>query len=42
MLVSPTEQYVRTHFVNEAEIEGVVQHYAEQLFGSCPVYLPQA
>jgi hypothetical protein len=30
VLVSPTEQYVRTHFVNEAEIEGVVQQYGAQ------------
>jgi hypothetical protein len=41
VLVSPTEQFVRTHFVNEAEIEGVVQQYAEQLFGSSTIYLPQ-
>jgi hypothetical protein len=38
VLVSSTEQYVRTYFVNEAEIEDVVQHYAEQLFGSSTVY----
>jgi len=42
VLVSPTEQYVRTHFVNEAEIEDLVQQYAEQLFGSSTVYVPQA
>ena len=40
MLVSRDEQFVRTHFVDEAEIEGVVEQYAEQLFGSsigtCP------
>ena len=42
MLVNSTEQFVRTSFVNEAEIESIVQQYAEQLFGSSIVYLPQA
>jgi hypothetical protein len=42
LLVSPTEQFVRTHFADEAEIERVVQEYADQLFGSSIVYIPQA
>ncbi|CAN5799781.1 hypothetical protein BH23GEM6_BH23GEM6_15410 [soil metagenome] len=41
MLINDTEQFVRVPFTNEAEIEGVVQRYAEQLFGSGIIYLPQ-
>jgi hypothetical protein len=42
MLANRSEQYIRTSFVDEAEIEGVVQQFAEQLFGSSIVYLSQA
>ncbi len=42
MLINQTRQYVRTPFRDEAEIEGVVQQYAEQLFGSSIIYLSQA
>ena len=42
MLINDDEQYVRASFTNEAEIEGVVQRFAEQLFGSSIIYLPQA
>ena len=42
MLVNRTEQYIRTHFADEAEIERVVQDFAEQLFGESIVYLSQA
>lgn len=42
MLVSETEQFLKTNFENEAEIERVVQQYAEQRFGSSIVYLPPA
>jgi hypothetical protein len=41
MLINDSEQYVRTAFSNEAEIESVVQKYAERLFGSSIIYLPQ-
>lgn len=41
MLISDNEQYVRGPFENEAEIEGVVQRFAEQLFGASIIYLPQ-
>lgn len=41
MLVSPSESYIKAAFTDEAEIEGVVQTYADQLFGSTIVYLPQ-
>ena len=41
MLINETDQFIRTPFANEAEIEGVVQRYAEQLFGSSIIYLPQ-
>lgn len=40
MLVSKIEQYYKTPFDSEAELEQVVQDYAEQLFGSnAPVLL---
>lgn len=42
MLINDQEQYVRASFVNESEIEGVVQRFADQLFGSSIIYLPQA
>jgi hypothetical protein len=41
MLINDAEQFIRVAFDNEAEIEGVVQRYAEQFFGSSIVYLPQ-
>lgn len=41
MLVGPGEILYRANFDNEAEIEHVVQHYAEQLFGPNILYLPQ-
>jgi hypothetical protein len=42
MLINDSEQFIRVAFDNEAEIEGVVQRYAEQFFGSSIVYLSQA
>lgn len=42
MLINENEQFIRTHFENEAEIEKVVQQFAEQLFGSSILYIPQA
>lgn len=42
MLINDLQQFVKTSFDNEAEIERVVQKYAEQLFGSSIIYLPQA
>ncbi|MDT5120936.1 MAG: hypothetical protein QOC96_418 [Acidobacteriota bacterium] len=42
MLVNDTQQLIKTNFDSEAEIELVVQKYAEQLFGSSIIYLPQA
>ena len=42
MLVNDTEQFLKTNFENEAEIERVVQQYAQQLFGGSIIYLPQA
>jgi hypothetical protein len=41
MLINDSDQYRRASFLNEAEIEGVVQRYAEQLFGSSILYLSQ-
>lgn len=41
MLVGQSESYLRAPFAGEAEIERVVQTYAEQLFGSSIIYLPQ-
>ena len=41
MLINETDQFIRTPFTNEAEIENVVQRYADQLFGSSIIYLPQ-
>jgi hypothetical protein len=41
MLINDSQQFVKTSFDNEAEIERVVQKYAEQLFGSSIIYLPQ-
>jgi hypothetical protein len=41
MLINDSQQFVKTTFDNEAEIERVVQKYAEQLFGSSIIYLPQ-
>lgn len=41
MLISDLEQYVKSHFDSETEIEQVVQKYAEQLFGSGILYLSQ-
>lgn len=41
MLVGKSAQYVRASFENEAEIERVVQDYAELLFGSASIYLPK-
>jgi hypothetical protein len=42
MLVSDQDSYIKTVFDNEAEIETVVQKYAQQLFGSSIIYLPKA
>src|SRR5215203_2008798 len=42
MLINDSQQFIKTHFDNEAEIESVVQKYAERLFGSSIIYLPQA
>jgi hypothetical protein len=41
MLISDGARYERTSFENEAELEKVVEKYAEYLFGSSTVYLPQ-
>ncbi len=41
MLVSHSETLSRSPFENEAEIERVVQDFAEQLFGPNIIYLPQ-
>jgi hypothetical protein len=41
MLINDSEQYRRTPFMNEAEIEGVVQKHADLLFGSNILYLSQ-
>ncbi len=41
MLINDSQQFIRTPFDNEAEIEGIVQKYAEYLFGSSIIYLPQ-
>jgi hypothetical protein len=42
MLINDQKQYARAPFRDEAEIESVVQRFAEQLFGSAIIYLPQA
>jgi hypothetical protein len=42
MLVSDRDSYIKTLFDSEAEIEIVVQKYAEQLFGPSIIYLPKA
>jgi len=42
VLINDHEQFVRADFENEAEIEGVVQRFATQLFGDNSIYLPQA
>jgi len=41
MLISDGVRYERTSFENEAELEAVVERYAEYLFGSSIVYLAQ-
>lgn len=41
MLISPREMFHRAAFDDEAEIERVVQQFAQQLFGSNILYLPQ-
>ncbi len=41
MLINDSQQFIKTPFDNEAEIEGVVQKYADYLFGSSIIYLPQ-
>jgi hypothetical protein len=41
MLINDTQQFIKTQFDSEAEIESVVQKYAERLFGSSIIYLPQ-
>ena len=41
VLVNHEEKLVRTPFENEAEIEGLVQDFAEDLFGPNIIYLPQ-
>jgi hypothetical protein len=41
VLINDQEQFIKAQFDNEAEIDGVVQRYAEQLFGSSSIYLPK-
>jgi hypothetical protein len=41
MLVNAADKFVRVAFDNEAEIEKVVQDFAEDLFGPNIIYLPQ-
>src|SRR5215212_5644500 len=41
MLINDSQQFIKTDFSSEAEIESVVQRYAERLFGSSIIYLPQ-
>jgi hypothetical protein len=41
MLINDTQLFIKTQFDSEAEIESVVQKYAERLFGSSIIYLPQ-
>src|SRR5215208_7286495 len=41
MLINDSQQFIKTSFSSEAEIESVVQRYAERLFGSSIIYLPQ-
>jgi hypothetical protein len=41
MLGNDSQQFVKTAFSNESEIEGVVQRNAERLFDSSIIYLPQ-
>lgn len=41
MLINDLNQYVKSNFESETEIEHVVQKYAEQLFGSSILYLSQ-
>lgn len=42
MLVWENETFTRESFVSEAEIEAVVQRYADRLFGPHIIYLPKA
>ena len=42
VLVSKTEQYYKTPFDSEAELEQVVSDYSEQLFGANALFLPKA
>ena len=41
MIVSASEKYFRTPFVDEAEIEKVLRDYAEYLFGSSILFVPK-
>lgn len=41
MLVAVSDQFSRAAFSNEAELEYVVQQYADLLFGANIIYLPQ-
>src|SRR5262249_48592049 len=41
MLINDQEIFIKAQFDNEAEIDLVVQKYAEQLFGSSSIYLPK-
>ena len=41
MLINDDDQFIRTQFDNEAEIDDIVQKYAELLFGSGSLYLPK-
>ena len=41
MLINEQEIYIKTPFDDEKEIETVVTKYAEYLFGSNIIYLPQ-
>jgi hypothetical protein len=41
MLINDQEQFLKAQFDNEAEIDGIVQKYSEQLFGSSSIYLPK-
>ncbi len=41
MLINNKDQYLKTSFVNEAELESIVEKYSEHLFGSGTIFLPK-
>ncbi len=41
MLLNNKEQYIKTSFTNEVELESVVEKYSEHLFGSGIIFLPK-